>query len=316
MADTLSTLSIEAKQYYNRNLLYRARQAQTFYKYALKTDVPMNGGNSVSWRRFNALGLATTPITESITPVGTPLSLSEVTATVSEYGNYVTISDAVNLMAIDKVMTQASDVLGQNGGESIEKIVANLMQTGTNVIYATGNTRASVGVANPLTVSLLRKALMNLDINNTHRFSGSEENDMVGQGSYVAFVHPAVMNDIYNDQELKNALQYNDSAKFFDGAIASLYGIMLVQTTLAPEFVGAGASGANVYGTMIVGQEAFGVVDIGGTGKMEMIMKAIGSAGADDPLNQRGTIGWKAWQVPEILNNNFMVRIETGATNG
>jgi N4-gp56 family major capsid protein len=124
------------------------------------------------------------------------------------------------------------------------------------------------------------------------------------------------MYDIYNDSELKNSLQYRQDDRFNTGRIPNLYGVDLYESTLCPIFTGAGSAGANVYGTIIVGQEAFGIVDIGGSGKFEMIVKPLGSAGSDDPLNQRASNGWKAWQIPVILNNNFMTRIETGATIG
>jgi N4-gp56 family major capsid protein len=315
MPDTLASLSAQSKQFYERNLLYRARAAQVFYRYGLKTPLPENGGNSVSWRRFNALTLATTPLSEGNTPTTASLSVSEITATVQEFGNFVTVSDALDLMAIDRVMTEASNVLGQNAGESVEAVIRNVLQAGTSVQYATGASRGVQGTGNPITLNLFRKALVTLDANNTHRFNGSVEADTLGMGSYVAFVHPNVVYDIYNDPELKNALQYNNAdSKLWTGNIGSIYGIQLFQTTLAPIFAGAGASSANVYGTVIMGQNAFGVVDVAGRGKYEMIVKPLGSSGSDDPLNQRGSIGWKAWQIPVILNNNFMVRIESGAT--
>ena len=315
MPDTLGSLPAEAKQFYERNLLYRARQAQTFYKFGMKTQLRENSGNSVSWRRFNALGMATTPLSEGVTPTASALSVSEITATVQEYGNYVSITDALDLMAIDKVMTEATDVLGQNAGESIEVVIRNVIQSGTNVMYATGAARNSQNAANPLTLNLLRKALINLDTNNAKRFDG--ESEKPGTGGYVAFVHPNVVFDIYNDTEMKSVLQQNSNNDgFWTGYIGSIYGVQLYQTTLAPLFAGAGAAGANVYGTLLVAQNAFGVVDVAGRGKYELIVKPLGSAGADDPLDQRGSIGWKGWQAPVILNNNFMVRIETGSTFG
>lgn len=317
MVDTLATLSNEQKQFYERNLLFRARQTQAIYKATTKSQLGQNMGNNVSFRRFNALGLSTTPLQESATPAGTNLSVTEVVVTVQEYGNYVTVSDALDLMAIDKVMTEASDVLGQNGGESVEAIIRNTLQAGTNVIYATGSTRAGIATSNPITLDLFRRAVTNLEANNTMKYGGSMENpDIGGGGTYVAFLHPQVIYDIWNDQELKNAMQYSSSDRLWNGEVGMLYNVRLIKTTLAPVFTGQGAAGANVYGTLIMGQNAAGAVDLAGKGKFELIVKPLGSAGADDPLNQRGSIGWKAWQAPVILNNNFMVRLETGATLG
>lgn len=79
---------------------------------------------------------------------------------------------------------------------------------------------------------------------------------------------------------------------------------------------GGGASGANVYGTLIYGQNAFGNVELGGTGKnVKIIINPPGSAGASDPLEQRGTIAWKVRGFTcVILQDSFIVRLEHGAT--
>jgi N4-gp56 family major capsid protein len=100
----------------------------------------------------------------------------------------------------------------------------------------------------------------------------------------------------------------------FNGSVGMVEGCQIIQSTLAPVFTGQGSGGADVYGTLIAGQHAFGVVDVGGTGKFNTYVKQVGSGGTSDPLDQRGTIGWKSVFVSKILNDNFMVRIEHGAT--
>jgi N4-gp56 family major capsid protein len=319
MADTLSTITIEAKQYYERDLLYTARKSQIAYKLGKKTNVPQNGGNSVSWRRFNALATVTTALTESLTPTPTPLSLSEVTATISEYGNHVVISNALNLMAIDKMMNESNRILGQNGGESVEQLTFNTIAAGTTVLYATGSARASQGTTNVLTLAKLRQAMATLDANNTHRFSGSEQYDQMGLGGYILLIHPYIQADLLGDSEIKSALQYTSAdqkGKIWTGYIASVEGIEIMVSSLCPVFTGAGSAGANVYASLLIGMEAFGCTELAGKGKFELIVKDFGSAGADDPYNQRASIAWHSWQAPTILNNGFMCRIEHGSSIG
>ena len=74
-----------------------------------------------------------------------------------------------------------------------------------------------------------------------------------------------------------------------------------------------GASGVDVYSTLVIGEGAYGVTDIAGGG-LQTIIKQKGSGGTADPLDQRATIGWKAAKTAEILVDEYMVRIETGAT--
>jgi N4-gp56 family major capsid protein len=70
----------------------------------------------------------------------------------------------------------------------------------------------------------------------------------------------------------------------------------------------------DVYGTLILAKNAFGVVPLQKK-SIQSIIKQLGSAGADDPLNQRSTVGWKTATVAKILNDDFMVRIEHGVTD-
>ena len=74
-----------------------------------------------------------------------------------------------------------------------------------------------------------------------------------------------------------------------------------------------GASGKDVYATLVFGDNAYGTTSIEGGG-LEHIVKQLGSSGADDPLNQRATVGWKASKVSVRLCEAFMVRIETLAS--
>ena len=74
-----------------------------------------------------------------------------------------------------------------------------------------------------------------------------------------------------------------------------------------------GGNGVDVHATIIYGQDAFGMVKLGGKGKpnIQIIVKPLGSEGSTDPLNQRGSIAWK---VPFfaccVLQDDFIVRLE------
>ena len=74
-----------------------------------------------------------------------------------------------------------------------------------------------------------------------------------------------------------------------------------------------GAKGRDVYSTLILGNNAYGVTEITGGG-LQHIVKQLGSAGTADPLNQRATAGWKATKVAERLVEQYMIRVETAST--
>ena len=74
-----------------------------------------------------------------------------------------------------------------------------------------------------------------------------------------------------------------------------------------------GADGVDVFSTLIIADDAYGVTEVTGGG-LEHIVKQLGSAGTGDPLDQRATCGWKATKVAEILVQQYMVRVESTAT--
>lgn len=66
-----------------------------------------------------------------------------------------------------------------------------------------------------------------------------------------------------------------------------------------------------VHATLVFGADAYGVIDVDGNGTMETIIKPQGSAGATDPLNQRGTVGAKvAAYTAKVLNPLWLIKIE------
>ena len=81
-------------------------------------------------------------------------------------------------------------------------------------------------------------------------------------------------------------------------------------TTITPT---GGGNAVDVHASIIYGQNAFGMVKLGGTGRpnIQIIVHRPGEASGFDPLNQRGSIAWK---VPHfacaVLQDDFICRIE------
>lgn len=313
MVDTLNTLSAQAKSFFDRKLLERALPILGMAKAAQKRNIMKNSGNQIEFRRFNTLSTATTALTEAITPAAASLSIGTVTGTVKQYGNYVQISDALDMMGYDPIISEATQLLGENAAQSIEEIIRAELVTGTSILYATGSTRIEQAASSPITLAMVRKAVRTLMVNDATPFHGSKDESGMG-GLFIGFIHPRQWFDLLGDTAVQNVFTYSDPGKVYDMKIPILGQVAWVVTTKAPKFTGLGASGADVYGAIICGQDAFGIVDVGNSGRFHTIAKPLGSGGSSDPLDQRASVGWKAFQVPIILNNNFMLRIESGVT--
>ncbi|MBQ1820320.1 MAG: N4-gp56 family major capsid protein [Clostridia bacterium] len=108
--------------------------------------------------------------------------------------------------------------------------------------------------------------------------------------------------DIVSYDEGTNTLVYEGSEKYYSSNAFYTNDVGQVDET---------GRGTDVHVTLVFGADAYGVIDVDGSGTMETIIKPHGSEGSGDPLNQRATVGAKvAAYTAKVLNPLWIVRIE------
>ena len=296
-------MSPQMKTFYDKVIIKNAVPNLVHDQFGQKKPIPKNSGKTIEFRRLNPFAKATTPLTEGVTPDGKKLDWATVTATVSQYGDYVTTSDMLDMTAIDNNITEAGRVLGDQAGISLDGVVREILNAGTNVQYGDGSktSRSAITDTDVMTVAAVKRAVTTLKRMNAKKINGD----------YVAIIHPDVAYDLMNDTKWEAVATYNPK-NLYAGEIGRLYGVRFVETSEAKIFEKAGASSIDVYSTLFLGADAYGTTSIDGGG-LEMIVKPKGSAGSADPLNQRSTVGWKATKTACILTQAFMVRVETAS---
>ena len=296
----LSGLSAENKTFYDMTLLDEAQAALVHDQFAQKRPIPMNGGKTIEFRKFASLPKATTPLTEGVTPDGKSLNVTAVTATVAQYGDYITQSDVLELTSIDNTIVEATKILGRQAGLTLDTVTRNVLQSGTNVTYCPKSSgdevtsRAGLDATCQLTVKVVQQVVAKLKGQNAPTINGK----------YVAIIHPYVEYSLMRDPEWIDAHKYAQPDNLFTGEIGEIAGVRFVETTEAKVYEGG------VFGTLIMGANAYGVTEITGGG-LQTIIKQKGSAGTADPLDQRSSIGWKAIKTAELLIPNYLVRVES-----
>ena len=300
----LEGLSAENKTFYDMTLLDEAQAALVHDQFAQKRPIPMNGGKTIEFRKFASLPKATTPLTEGVTPDGKSLNVTAVTATVAQYGDYITQSDVLELTSIDNTIVEATKILGRQAGLTLDTVTRNVLQSGTNVTYCPKSSgdevtsRAGLDATCQLTVKVVQQVVAKLKGQNAPTINGK----------YVAIIHPYVAYSLMRDPEWIDAHKYAQPDNLFTGEIGEIAGVRFVETTEAKVYQGG------VFGTLIMGANAYGVTEITGGG-LQTIIKQKGSAGTADPLDQRSSIGWKAIKTAELLIPNYLVRVESKVTD-
>ena len=303
---TGNDLAPEIKEFYSEYLIKLAEAKLVHNQFGQSHPIPAGSGKTIEFRKFTPLAKITDALVEGVTPEGQALDTSVLTATVKQYGGYVIITDMLDLTAKDNIKNEAVELIGSQAGRSLDTVVREILNGGTNVQYHEGEvaSRSALTADNTLTVKAIKKAVRTLKAADAEYYDDS----------YVGIIHPNVSYDLMNDPAWVDWQKYTSPEHMYNNEIGKIAGVRFVESTEAKVFEGAGAEGVDVYSTLIIAKNAYGTTDITGGG-MQLIVKAKGSGGTSDPIDQRSTVGWKATKTAERLVEDYMVRIETGATD-
>ena len=366
----------------NRYVLEANKTRRKYTKFGQRVDIPKGKAKTVAFDKLSPLPKATTPLTEGVTPKGAAINITRVKGEPEQFGNYVSYTDQLDFFANDPSpeVLKYAELLTENQLETFEHLDAMELASGLNVFYA-GDAESRSELTDVLTVKDVRRAVTSLKRNKVQPADGTD---------YIAFIHPDVVYNIYNDEEWRQPHTYRDTKQLYDGEIGRLFGVRFIEDpdayvfrgepfadkydelcvakvdgnkiyiaetletsdasaisnkpvwidnrkyTIASAVAGengeayltmsenltgkmvvsdmkiypgeGGLNGKPVYSTVIIGKNAFGTA---GDKTAEIINKSLGSAGTSDPLNQRGTVGWKSYRFFKILEQTKMLRIES-----
>ena len=312
-ATTSDNMSVELKTYYDTAVLENSREKRVFFQLGMKQRLPKRGGKSIELRKFDKLPEAE-KLQEAVIPEGAVLKATAITIPIDQYGRYVTISDILDMRAIDPVALHAAEEVSWSGQIKYEKLIRTVLQASANKLYAdvldaegnyvstpTSRSELAAGASNMayLTPRMINKAVTILKKADAPAYQG---------GKYLAVIHPSVAEDLRNSKGWLDAHQYARPEEIYNGEIGELHGVRFIESTLAP-IVEQGE--VAVYQTMFFGRDAFAVIDPEGGGT-ETIIKNRDQVGG--PLNQFSTVGVKFEMGAGIVYPERMVTLESLST--
>jgi N4-gp56 family major capsid protein len=318
-------ISPRTAAYAEKELLKRGLPYLVFEKFGQAKSLPSNSTKVEKFRRYNALTTTPVALTEGVTPASQQLTVTDVTATLVQYGGLVQISDVILDTHEDNTLNEAVVLLGEQAAQMIEKMRFGVLKAGTNFMYANGALRTAVNT--PLTTALQRKAVRTLKRQNARpitsivRSTPSFGTENVSPG-FVGLIHPDLEGDVRSMTGFTPAEKYG-SLSPWENEIGKVDDVRYVSTTICESFPDAGgakgamlsSSGtlADVYPVLYLGRDAYGIIAL--KGQYAVTPMVVNPKPSDsDPLAQRGSVSWKAMQTAVILNDAFMVRAEVSAT--
>lgn len=333
-------ISPRTAAYVIKDLLSRAMPYMVIEKFGQNYPIPTQNTKTAKWRRYFLQGatgsagsdsgnfytpLATTPLVEGVTPAGNRLATQDYTVTLNQYGDYVTISDVVMDTHEDPILQEATGIMSEQAAMTIETIRFNILKAGTNVFYANGgarnavNTTITLALQRQITTSILRQngKMVTSVVKSTPDYRTEPV-----EGAFIALCHPDLETDIRSMAGYINPKQYGTTTPY-ENEVGSVERVRYLTSTIFAPWADAGGlkgamrsttgTNADVYPILYIARDAYGIVPLKGKDSITpMVVNPKPAAG--DPLAQRGTVGWKAWQSAVILQDAFMVRAEVAAT--
>lgn len=259
-------------------------------------------GSSVVFSIYSDLAQATTTLTEtsdvSSIALGNP---NQITVTLNEYGSAVTTTKKLNLTSFNDVDAALADIIAYNAADSIDAVVAGVLTSGTNIIYAgTATSTNTITSSMKMSVQDIREAVTELRTNKALPRIGE---------LYTAYLHPRQTADLRAETGtggFQALTAYTDRTPFVAGAVGVIEGAFVVETPRVPFAANSGS--VNVYKAVIAGREA--LAEAQGQDISTVVGPQI------DALRRYHTIGWYYFGGFNILRTAALYQIQTAATNG
>lgn len=324
------TLSTMANVYVVAKMLIRALPYLVFEKFGQAYPLPTKSTKTAKFRRFESLDATPTELTEGVTPTAQTFTVTDIEATVHQYGNLVTMTDVLLDTNDSPVMEQVTQIVGEQAAETVENMRIGVLLGGTNVEYANGASRAEVNT--PISLPLQRritrklknqKARMITDsIKSTPRFYTESV-----APCFVAVCHPDCEADIRSMPHFIDVKDYGNAGPW-ENEIGAVEGVRYLFTTLMKSWSDAGGNKTNaagdtmvsttgtkadVYPILFLAKDAYGLVPLKGAESLTPVI-INPSHTESDPLAQRAHVAWKTMQTCVILNQAWMVRAEVAVT--
>lgn len=251
-----SSLRHLATVYYKKQALDQLMKKFYFMSAGEPDIMPLRSGKTIQFYRYTLFGSNTTPTTEGTVGTGLQLDTTTISATVSEYSDFLTGSSLLEETAIDPIAENAAKQLGYRAGLSVDTICRIELDTAsasTNV--------ATLGAYGTSADLRSCKALLNgVDV-------GPKEGE-----DFMGIIHPYVLYDIQSDNTAGgfiDVMRYSQPQVAMTGEVGKIEGVRLVKSTnVATD--GVAAPNAK-YTTYVIGEGAMGVVALGGRGPSKVI---------------------------------------------
>lgn len=319
------------QNYLDRKTLLRAVPNLCYSQVAYRRPLSKRNGTTMVFRRFNPLALAMAPLVEGVPPQGSLLSKSDISVTLQQWGDFVSLTDYGQMVVENDLLNEASDVLGEQSGQTMDGLLRDVSASGTNVAYGGTATQRNqiTTTTHKIDKNLIDRAVRTLDANNAKRFKemikpSTKISTQPIRPAYIGICHGDLRFTIQSLQGFISIEQYATDDERLISEFGAINDVRMCYSSQAKVYRGGGGTAAgdvkstgglaDVGTLLIFGEQAVAQVPMQG-GNLKNIVKSAGSAGSADPLDQISTSGWIHTGARLVTNDQFMIRLEVALGN-
>lgn len=328
------TMPTAIKTMYVRQLQLRALPRLLYARWG--KPATWTGYDTAEIRKYHGLDPVQSALTEGTTPAENAApTISTVELVPEWYGAWIGYSDKLKIQQYDDVIAETSQILGEQAGLSVDTLVRDYLTGGssyaTKMYSGSATSRSTSGTgldSNNDKIGYVDfvKALATLE------YQGARPSD---GGFFPVIMSPHSWATLMMDSTFIALFTRQDSAAIRSGNVGTILQARIYLSYNSKEWVDGGEDGADdVYSALFIGRDSFAVAGMTGmapnwnpdggapqphiargqlTGQQvkvtDLIVKGLGESG-HDPLNQRGTIGWKLTHTQDSLNVDWILDLE------
>ena len=324
---TTAPLSANILAVYDRTMLKRAVQTQVFDRFGQAKSIPAKSNTKTAFAyRYKNILPALTPLAEyngSNIKAENKIVREEISYSVGHYGDYIKYSDELDLYDLVDIKSAYLDILSDQASLTVDTIRRDVLRGGNNVIFTDGavSRLAVADGAKVHTYNDFKIMAIKLKNQGAKKFKGViQGTTSVGttpiRSAYVGICSPEVVEDLRGLTGWKNVEDYASYGKIMDDEVGSIGDFRIIESTNNEPVVqvGTDTNDHNIHLSLFMGEDAYATITLRGKQGIQTKVKPLGSAGSADPLDQYGTIGWKAIIGCAILNEAWLIRTEAVAT--
>lgn len=299
-------------------------------KFGKQVKLPKGKSDTIIFTRVLPLPVATTALTEGVTPSPSTLVYERVSVPLKEYGAIATFSNLIESFAEDPVVDDLVAALGEQVGATTEQLTLATLVAGTNVFYAATADTLRTDVNDRVSYTALE--LIGRSFKNNHAKKVRKQIDASGNvatnpvaASFICFMHSNIESDLKIITGFVPVENYSAQMDVMPDEIGKIGKFRFISTADMPYWANAGSAtlngmlsdggvNTNVYPMIFCGEDAFGIVNLAGASDVSMTIISAGEKTKEDPLGQRGVVGWKTFFAALRYNEAWIGRLEVSAT--